>query len=389
VNAAVSMTAASALVLRVLNGRLKGAEHRLHAGKYIRVGHSFDHDVVLRGNGTNGASAELHLLDDIATIKMVAGQAILLGRPIAAGEEAHLPFFVPVSIGEYTIAVGDAQADRWTEAEALMASMGPIVTTTPDDDASPPMTTQANALERAATRLSPLREWFDTKPNWPKLGIFAAIALFVLAAIGPVWSWLDDSFRGPDQAQSVLKAAGYPGLHIVRDDGNHRLVVQGTLRTDADLAKLRSFVATNFDTAIVDVETTEAHAAAATEILTSQGIDAQAKPVATGTLLIDGEFLPQDKQIAVRKMLQGDLPAVKTIRFKTNDARGERGLQYFFASTEFGIATVIEGDPSYILTADGTRWFVGATVPTGHKILSIGSDRISFEREGRVDELVL
>ncbi len=386
-NAPVSLSSAGLLVLRVLNGRLTGAEHRLYTGKFIRIGHSFDHDVVLRGAGTQGVSVELHLLDDIATIRVKAGEISLLGRPIAAGEDAHLPFFVPVSVGEFAIAVGDPESERWAEATALASS---IVPNTRSRETAPiPVAEQASPLERVTTRLTPLREWIDTKPHWPTLGVIGAVGLFLLAAIGPAWSWLDDRMRGPEQAASVLKAAGYPAISVKRDEGNGRLVINGTVRTDADLAKLRNLAARSFDAAVVDVETTEAHAAAATEILTSQGIDAVAKPVATGMLLIDGEFLPQDKQGDVRTLLQSDLPAVKKVNFKTNDARGERGLQYFFSSTEFGIASVVDGDPAYILTADGTRWFVGATVPTGHKITAIGADRISFERDGRVDELVL
>ncbi len=69
--------------------------------------------------------------------------------------------------------------------------------------------------------------------------------------------------------------------------------------------------------------------------------------------------------------------------------RGDRDLQYFFSGSEYGLATFVDGNPGYITTMDGTRWFAGAQVPTGHKIITIGNGRVSFERDGRVEELIL
>jgi type III secretion protein D len=384
------MTMTEERVLRVLNGRLAGAEHRLHSGKFVRIGHSFDHDVVLRGTATPGVSIELHLMDDMTTIRVVAGQVTLLGRPVSAGEEAHLPFYVPVSIGEYSVAVGDSTSDRWTDANNLMTSMAPTEQAQSGAAASGvAIAAPASAVERAMTRFYPLRERVNFKPNWPTLGIFAALGLLLLAAIGPAYSFMDDQFRGPDQAKSTLVAAGFKGLNVTRNEDTNALIVSGTLRTDKDLARLRSFATVNLPPAMVEVETTESHAAAATEILSAQGIDGKVKPVATAALRVEAEFLPKDRQDELIALFKRDLPAVKRVTFTANEALGERDLQYFFSSGSFGLASFVAGDPSYIVTADGTRWFVGATVPTGHRIIAINDGRIRFEREGRVDELVL
>jgi type III secretion protein D len=388
-NAPAGIQSSGELVLRVLNGRLKGAEHRLYTGRFISVGHSFNNDVVVRGRETSGVSLNLHLLDDIATIDVTAGEATLLGRPIAAGESAHLPFFVPFFIGEFSIAIGDAVSERWDDAEALMTSTLPQAHINPNDDATPPTTTRATPVERAVTRLYPIRDWAETHLDWPKVAIVGALILLALTAAVPTYGWLDDQFRGPQHIKAVLAGSGFRNLTVSRDESSDRLVIHGVLKTDAELARLRNYVATALESTIVDVETTESHAAAATEILSAQAIDAQAKPVAAGILLIDGEYLPKNRQAEIVQMLKIDLPAISKIRFRTNDARGINGLQYFFSSSEYGIATVVEGDPSYIMTADGTRWFKGAVVPTGHQIISIDSSRIRFEREGRFDELIL
>jgi type III secretion protein D len=390
VNAPFPITTEGQLVLRVLNGRLAGAEYRLHAGKFIRVGHSFGHDVVLRGAETNGFSAELHLLDDIATIRVVAGNLTLLGRPVAAGEEAHLPFYVPVSIGEFAIAVGEEGGERWVEADALFTSMGNLPKTVTADAHGTEIAQQpANLLQRFTTRMYPMRDWVDAKRNWPKYGIVAGILLLAVALGGPAYQWANNQFRGADYGVERLASAGFKNLTVKRDAATDRLVITGTLRTDKDLANLRSYAEENLPGAIVDVQTTESHAAAATEILGSQGIEGTVKPAGIGALLVTSEFLPQDRKANLIALFKQDLPAVKRVRFAENSAMGERDLQYFFSSGDFGLASYVNGDPSYIVTADGTRWFPGATVPTGHVITAMGDGRITFEREGRIDELVL
>jgi type III secretion protein D len=78
---------------------------------------------------------------------------------------------------------------------------------------------------------------------------------------------------------------------------------------------------------------------------------------------------------------------LQRIFFTINAERGEPVLQYFFASDTYGIASFVDGDPAYIATADGTKWFKGAAVPTGHMITDIGNGRVRFEREGKIEEI--
>ena len=51
------------------------------------------------------------------------------------------------------------------------------------------------------------------------------------------------------------------------------------------------------------------------------------------------------------------------------------------------VAAIVPGDPAYVVTADGTRYFEGAMLPTGHRILAILSDRVQIERDGTASTL--
>jgi type III secretion protein D len=46
------------------------------------------------------------------------------------------------------------------------------------------------------------------------------------------------------------------------------------------------------------------------------------------------------------------------------------------------IASLVPGDPAYLVTADGARYFVGAMLPTGHRVKEIASQRVTLERDG-------
>lgn len=370
------------LVLRVLTGRLKGAEHLLPPGKFIRIGHSFDHDIVLRDTSTKGLSLELHIGTDIATIRMIAGEAGLLGRPVAAAEEASLPAYVPLTLGSFAVAIGEADSDRWAEVERLSSMIAPVAS-----DAVP-AAPQAALAERLTTRLYPLRDFVAGDQNWPLYGLLAGGLLLLAIGGGPATRWISGQFNGIENDKTILSEQGFGALSVVEGAHGQGSVITGIVKDDAELSRLRALVASRIGSASIDVDTMQGMAAAATDMLRAQGIDADAKPMRGNSLLVTTEFLPADRQDELIKLIRHDLPGVTRVSFATQNSRGDRDLQYFFSGTAYGLATFVDGTPGYIVTADGTHWFTGSQVPTGHKIIAIGNGRASFEREGRIEELV-
>jgi type III secretion protein D len=371
------------MILRVIAGKSKGAEHRLHAGKFVRIGHAFDHDIVLRDVSTKGLSLELHLGADVATIRVVAGEIGLLGRPVAAGEDASLPAFVPLTLGAFVIAIGDAGSERWAEVERLSTMIAPVAAE------SAPAAPQADLSERLATRLYPLRDAIAVERNWPVYGVLAAAVLLLVITGGPVTQWVSSQFTNAQSHQAVLASAGFRNLTVTDGPAGQGPMILGVVKDDAELARLRTIIGERIGRATIDVDTMQAMAASATDILRAQGVDADARPMRGNSLLVTTEFLPVDRQDELAKLIRRDLPSVTRVSFATSSLRGDRDLQYFFSGGPFGLATFVDGAPGYIVTADGTHWFAGSQVPTGHKILTIGNGRASFERDGRIEELVL
>jgi type III secretion protein D len=383
-NAPFSVQQSTHWVLRVLNGRLAGAERPLHVGKYLRVGHALDNDIVLRGAGTAGISLALDLSDDQARVRVISGEITLLGRPIGVDEEATLPPYVPLQIGEFAVAIGGDVEERWQEAERI----GQSLTLSPNKaDVAPPE--RADISERIATRLYPLRDHFTNRPSTMWLLIALGVMLIGFAAVAPVTDAIRGELYSPRAVQATLSATGFTGLKVTRDSASETIIVSGMVTSDRDAARLRKLMGEKFPGALVDITTPGSLAAAATDILRNNKVDAEARAGRAGAIKIISEYLPGDRQAELTALLKRDLPALNTVEYQMDNRRGDRDLQYFFTNSGSGLATYVDGNPGYIVTQDQTRWFVGSVVPTGHKILAISGGRIVFERQGLIEELVM
>jgi type III secretion protein D len=371
-------------VLRVLNGRLAGAERPLHVGKYLSVGHALDNDIVLRGQGTAGISLLLDLADDQARVRVTSGTISLLGRPIGVDEEAILPPYVPLQIGEFAVAIGGDVEERWQEAERIGQSIA--VPHTEDHDAEPE---RAGLSERIATRLYPVRDHFANRSGGMWFLALLGVMLLGFAAIAPVTEAIRGELYSPRAVKATLSATGFSGLKVTRDSASNTLIISGAVSSEGDALRLRKLMSDKFPGALVDITTPSSLAAAATDILRNNKVDADARPGRSGAIRIITEYLPQDRQIELTTLLKRDLPALKNVEYQMDNRRGDRDLQYFFNTSGSGLATYVDGNPGYIVTQDQTRWFVGSVVPTGHKILAIGGGRIIFERQGLIEELAM
>lgn len=365
--------------LRVLSGRLAGAEHRLPPGRSVTVGHSFENDVVLRGDGTAGLSAELHLGDGATLLRVLSGTVVALGRELSAGEELLLPPYLPVRLGEFAWAVGADDHARWDEAASIAGSV------------ARPLEQAAHAQPRAD-----VRQRIATRGDrWLQVGrkrartIIAAVSALVLTAVAiPSFDyWRAAQNHDPAAVKRKLAAAGFPGLAVAADPGGAGVLITGAVADDRTAERLDAFAAEQLPGALIEVETATGMAAAASDVLRANGVDARAEGVRPGTIAVLSAYLPVDKQREVEELLRRDIPTLRHVEFRAAAGKGSDDLRHFFNSGRFGAASFVDGDPGFITTADGSRWFAGATLPTGHKIVSVGHGQVTLERAGQIEVL--
>lgn len=379
-------------VLRVFGGRLDGAEYRIAPGRSLRLGHGLDNDIVLRGTGTKGCRLDLGANENTMSVTLVAGEAHLLGQRLEPGQSIILPPFVPLALGEYSVAVGTADDARWPEAEALARQVAAIAPANASDVA----TTDVAALpvrsaraEQARTRVASLAQHLPRWMRHPALLLAGSGLLLAVLAIDPIRDYATSDIRDAETARLALSSGGFAGVTVVDDGSASGLVFTGTVTDDAALASLRELVAEDFPGARIDVGTSAALARAADDILAAEGIDAVSRPGGLGMLVIESEYLPADRQRDLTQQLKADLPGLARTRFVLTGTRGPDDLAYFFNSARYGLATFVDGQPGYLVTADGSFWFEGATLPTGHEVVTARSNRITLERDGLVEEILV
>jgi type III secretion protein D len=392
-NAQTDMLQSAQLVLRVIAGRQKGAEYRLSPGIQVSIGHHLHHDIVLRNSEGKDVSLELKLTDGIAMLSVVAGEIQLLGRAVGPSETAPLPAYMPVGIGPVVFAIGNPASERWDEAAQISAaaaetqandelSAGALAATAPI-----PIDRKIDgAIRHFSSGLRPFVEAAAMERRWPVYAMLAASLLLAILLFAPISGWVNERAYGAGATEEMLVRNGFTDLTVAETAGNG-VIISGVLSDDRQLQRLRRLLDNSRPDAVIDVSTMDALAAGITDMLVAQNIDAEAKAGRGRNIRIVSEYLPADRQRELAAQIRADMPAIENIAFQIDDARGEPDLQYFFASDKYGLASFVDGDPAFITTADGTKWFKGAIVPTGHRILSIGNGEVRFEREGQIEEL--
>ena len=372
--------ARTAYVLRIVDGRLAGKEFVFEAGQRVCIGHALANDVVLRGSGTRNTVVELRLQGDVAHFRVLGGTAELLGRTLAEGEEAQLPAYLPFRIGEFVLAHGATGSARWDGAVQVAAS--PCLTpVTPL-----PAPNLGDRLVRVGRdRIAALQGRVDTT----RLAIVAVSVVLLGGAALTLSQSITASRTDPVGFEERLATENLTNLKVTRNAAGG-LIVSGVVAGEPQMARLQSLVAGAGVPIALDVTPTAALAAAVTEVLEAQGVPGKAEPApgdARG-VLVAAPFMPQDRQQDLRELLQRDVPGLSHVTFRIDDSRGGNPLQAFFGTGATGIATLVE-NPAHIVTADGARWFPGAVLPTGHRLVSVGADTVRLEKDGRMEDVHL
>jgi hypothetical protein len=376
--------AMSPLLLRVLSGRSNGAEHRLPEQRKLLIGHSFESDIVLRDASTRGCAMKLTACGRRAVVEVVSGDVYLLGKLLAPGETITLEPYFPLRIGNIHFAIGGDDVARWDEARGIIAE---------DAEATLELAQLAppSALpERLALRTQPI--WrgvanFALRPA--RMAMIGAGLLVVAAGSYFGANILSPPPASPRDLRQELAPFGMTGVTVERSPTTGEIAVIGLVKDSSDAARLRQWADQNHPDILINVTTITEAAEAATNLLIAQNVDAVAWPSGADRLIIEGPFLPKDRQIELTRLLKKDLPRVGGVTFKASSERGESELAYFFNARGYGAASFVSGDPGYIVTEDGTRWFPGANLPTGHKIIEIADNTVTVERDGLLDVLTM
>lgn len=364
------MSISDDLVVRVLTGTRAGAEAALPSNGRATIGHEYWHDVVIREAATRGCALEIALGDDgVAQLTLLEGSAVLLGSALQAGDTAVLPPFVPVTIGGVAVAFGSAVSERWDEAGTIAAS-GQVFETANAGSAS-----SLAAVWRDATGARLGRSLRPTAIA----GIVGGLLLLLFA--GPAIEALQIGGSPAERTERAIAVAGY-GSVKVREATDGTLQLSGYVASDADRQRIRALVEAKAMRATLSIETGEESARGVADVARLNGVEARARPIRAGVVELTTAPLDPAARDKVAALIRRDVPSLQRLIYRYDPSMAGESEVKTIADATKRVSTVVAGDPAYIITVDGARYFPGAMMPSGHRLIAIQEQTVVLERNG-------
>ena len=367
------MTAPLLYELRVLSGRQRGATFPIKPGAPLRIGQDWSSDVVLRAD--SAAAARISLLADESALELQVenGSSQVEEVSIDAGQKMAVGLYVPFSLGDVQLAVGQVGAPQWG---ALFGNAAPQPLV--------PAETQGNALQ-------PMQPAAVASARWVRRLLQGGVALVAISAGALTLSWAMDRHPGTpgqqvEQMRQSLHRLGYATLDVEIRDGQP--VVTGYLNSETQRAELEQALArTSMRSVRVMPWINEQVTQGVAEVFRLNGIAAQVKSAGSGVVQVHTREANTENLQRAEAVARRDVPGLVKL-VSVNDAPPAAAkASPVAADPGKRVAAIVPGDPAYVVTADGTRYFTGAVLPTGHRIQAIQANLVQLERDGQISQL--
>jgi type III secretion protein D len=367
-----------ALELRVLDGPQRGASAPLAAGTswVLAAGprtHGVDADIVLHEESAAPARVRVTAEMAQALIEVLHGEVRLGDQVLGAGAQAVWPRQTPLQIGSSRVAYGLACVDEWKAAMAASVACGEA------RDRAAAASAAGPGMQPPA-RTAPLRRRAEV---W----LAATGAGVLLACLGTFWmARVVAAPRVPQAAPitlaAALRASEFASLEALpQPDG--RVLLQGRLGTFSQRSRLDTWLAARQFTPALDVKVDEALTREVTEVFRVNGVAVQARLTGPGRVDADAAEPDANRLARAEDVVRRDVRGLEQLSVHNSapppvppalpvpDDPGKR------------IASLVQGDPAYVVTADGARYFVGSMLPSGHRITAVEKQSVTLERDGR------
>jgi len=360
--------------VRVLTGPRAGATASVEFGRTLSIGFDLLNDLVVRDPTAKGRRVSLEVTDDTGFLTVLEGDVQLLGQTISQGQRIHLPQCVPFALGASTLAFGDASASAWQACQHVSGAGADATQAQPD-------ALRGTFVKRAAMSTA----------------IVAALAaaFFFLVSVGKQVS----AHLRPEQRhvlEKMLAQESYAGLVLVdAEDGT--LVIRGELPTEAERVALSQRLQQAQLKPRMDVTTHERIVQAANDVMRVNRTQARVQYVGDGVLHVEAAGIDAARAAQLEQVALRDISGLKQVIFVEAGKLAEAAMPVPAATAAVKplphnprkrVVSVVAGEGGYVMTADGSRYFVGAVLPSGHKIVAFVGDGVLVDKDGATTRLV-
>jgi type III secretion protein D len=351
------------LELRVLDGPQGGARAPLPPGMVRVVAAAPDGDsadILLREDQAAPARVRVTAGVPQALLEVLDGEAQLGDQVLAAGAQAAWAMHTPLQIGRSRIAFGLAGDEHWpTGASPAPAS---------DLRAEAP----APARKRKPRRRAEF--WLAT------VGAGIALASAGALVLAHVVTGPRDAPQAPPLA-AALRASEFTELETGRD-AEGRVELRGRLATLAQRSRLDAWLASRQLNPVINVHVDEGVARDVTDVFRVNGVAVQARADGPGHIVAEAAERDTARLARASEVVRRDVRGLDKLAVVNKAQPAPPPPPPVVDDPGKRIASLVPGDPAYIVTADGARYFIGSMLPTGHRVKDIESQRVTLERDG-------
>ncbi len=393
----------SALELRVVDGPQRHARAPLPRGIACVLAADSDRqavaDILLREDRLPPAAVRITAQDEAALVEVLHGEVGIGGQVHAAGAIAPWPRHQRLHIGSAAVAFGRACEDHWPlfdpPGDGASAAGSPEGEDKPGTGAPAAAGTSPAATPIASSTRR--RAWFRRAEAW-LVGTGALVLLMCAAALQVTAGTARASVRtpaagapgpeGPAQALAEpLAAAGFAGLRVETGaDGVSRIV--GRLATDAQRARLATWAAAQPQALSLDVRVDEALAREVAEVFRMQGVPVRAAAIGPGRVQVHAQEADATRLARAQEAVRRDVRGLAALELANQPPPEPKPAPPVVDDPGKRIAALVPGEMAHVVTVDGSRYFVGAQLPSGHRIRQISAQALLVERDGEISSLI-
>ena len=366
--AALPVESMDALELRVLQGPQSGARAPLTAGMPCLLAAGPDGgdgaDIVLREPGVAPTRVRVSADAPHAILEVLQGEVQLGGETLQAGSQTLWPMHAPLHIGALVVAFGRACVDHWPSPSGQTdGTPAADPATSPPDN--PPLRRRAEV-------------WLAAMGAGVLVVCAAALWIAHAAAAAPAVA------AAPDAAalSTALRGTEFATLQAVRGaDG--ALTLRGRLASDSARQKLDAWLLALGVPARVDVVVDESVAREVAEVFRVNGVAVKATVAAPGRIGAEAAERDAERLARAEEVVRRDVRGLEQLAVRNTAKPLPLPMPPISDDPGKRIASLITSEPAYLVTADGSRYFVGALLPSGHRVARINPGSVTLELHGQ------
>jgi type III secretion protein D len=196
------------------------------------------------------------------------------------------------------------------------------------------------------------------------------------------WAMGPSTLSPQEQAVNIRQTLSHMGMAALNvESRNGQLFVTGHLESQAERTRLEKALADR-SPARLSVWVNEQVAASVAEVYRLNGIAAQVQATGAGVVRVQTAVSDVRQLEHVQALARRDVPGLQQLVAVNEAPPAPPPAASAIHDPGKRVAAIVPGEPAYLVTADGTRYFEGAMLPSGHRIVAILPDKVQMEREG-------